>query len=163
MGLDCRDAARSLATSMGVDEETAVRLICRMGVIAIAMLKPIVDRLEAPIQSVRVAEIDAEGPRIILRLAETDKVQEVYLDISPDGVELTLSIKAPKNMDKQIVEDAIAEYIEESEAFGAVEEYDVAYNPVDGSIVLTLIAKLLVELPGLPAIVDSIERALARI
>ncbi len=132
-----------------------------MGVLAFRALHPVAEKLGLDLSRLQLLEVDPEGPRVLMRLGGWGRFREVYVDMSPDGVEMVATIEARKGVEKERYEDAIAEVIEESEQFQGVEEYDISYSPDEGVVTLTLVARMVAELPSLREIVDAVDKAFA--
>ncbi len=124
-------------------------------------LKPLADRIGFTIESVESVEVDPEGPRIILRASSGEGYESLYLDISPDGVELTVSFPAPKGLEG--LEDVLAEGIEGDEELSSIEEYDVSYDPEEGEVIVTLHARTVNALPGLEKLRALVDNAVAAV
>ncbi len=126
--------------SLGVED------LCKLGYLVAKSVRVLTDKLGAPIKSLDTLEIDFEGPRIIARI--TNDNMQVYVDVSPDGVEevISLQVKGYK-ISPQLIEEELSRIIEEHDEFQGVEEYDVSV--ADKYITITLVAKLLEDLPDL--------------
>ena len=122
-------------------------------------LKPLVERLGFSIESVEEVKVDPEGPRIMVRCGPGPGYESLYLDISPDGVELTVTMPAPKGLDPEDVDARLGLRIEEGEEFEQVEEYDVAYDREEGEVTVTLHARTVNALPR----VDTIRRVVEEV
>ena len=156
----CREEAERLAKEYGLDVEEAGKLVCLVGYLAFRAIKGVADRLGLDLTRLENMEIDTEGPRVILRLSGWWRVRELYLDMSPDGTELVVTVESKKGLRREGYEDAVATVIEESEQFQGVEEYDVAYSPDEGTVTVTLRSKLLAELPSVKEIVEAVDKAI---
>ncbi|KSW12435.1 hypothetical protein CF15_06835 [Pyrodictium occultum] len=124
-------------------------------------LKPIVEALGIDINDVENLEIDPYGPRVVLEARpRRGRTRSVFLDASPDGVELVASLEAPRGLDPRELEERLAELLEESPETQGVEEYDVDYDPEAGEARITLHARLVAELPGVGELERLLEEAL---
>ncbi len=103
-------------------------------------------------------ELDPYGPRIIVRLKPV-WAEDVYIDASPDGVEAVMTLRAPRGLDPGVVEDEIGAVLEEE----GIGEYDVAYDPGEGLLSITLLARLLPELPPLRSLAEKASGALNKL
>ncbi len=158
--MECREEVERLTREYGLDEHSASKLVCLLGYLAFRAMKGVADRLSLDLSRLENLEIDPEGPRVILRLSSWWRVRELYLDMSPDGAEMVITINAKKGLRKESYEEAVSTVIEESDQFQGVEEYDVAYSPSDGTVTLTLRSRLLAEMPSIREIVEAVDRAL---
>ncbi len=95
-------------------------------------------------------ELDPYGPRIIVKLRPI-WTENVYIDASPDGVEAAVTLRAPRGLDPSVVEDEVGAILEEE----GIGEYDVSYDPEEGFLNITLLAKLLPELPPLRSLAEK--------
>jgi len=109
-------------------------------------LQPILERYQASLDHVEDLEIDYEGPRITVKLKPT-WANTLYIDASPDGVELVAALPAPKDLDEAEAEATAEDIIEDQDWTATIEEYDTAYNPETGELILTIEARLLQHLP----------------
>lgn len=159
--MECREEAETLVREYGLSPDYAGRVVCLLGLLSFRALHQVASKLALDLSRLRLMEIDPEGPRVILRLGGWGRVREVYLDMSADGAEMVVSMEARRGLRKEDYEDAVATVIEESEQFQAVEEYDVAYDPDEGSVTVTLRARLLAELPSVKEVVEAVDRAVA--
>ncbi len=107
-------------------------------------------------------QVDPDGPRIIIHTV-TEEL-EAYLDLSPDGVELALTLRIDGVQNRQQLEDEVANLIESHDAFSGVDEYDVSAS--EDAVTVLLSAQLLSHLPSVEVvrsiILDAAERAGAR-
>ena len=110
-------------------------------------LQPILTMYEADVDQVEELSLDFEGPRITVKL-KPGWARSLYVDSSPDGVELVAALEAPRGLDQAEAEAVLESLIEEAEWYNSIEEYDIAYDPDRGEAVLTLYARLLQHLPG---------------
>ncbi len=124
-------------------------------------LKPLVDRLGFSVESVESVEVDPEGPRIIVRAEGGEGFESLYLDLSPDGVELTVTLPAPKSLEG--LEEALADRIESDEELASIEEYDVGYDPEEGEVVVTLHARTINALPSIEKLRALLDEAIAAV
>ena len=122
-------------------------------------LKPLVEKLGFSIESVEEVRVDPEGPRITVRCGPGPGYESLYLDISPDGVELTVTMPAPKGLDPEDVDARLGLRVEEGEEFEQVEEYDIAYDQEEGEVTVTLHARTVNALPR----VDTIRRVVEEV
>ncbi len=137
---------------MGVEEKLAGLMRGFLG--------PLAERLGFSIESVEDVSVDPEGPRITVRCGPGPGYEALYLDLSPDGVELTVTMPAPKGLDPEDVDARLGLRIEEGEEFEGVEEYDVAYDPEEGEVVVTLHARTINGLPRVETIRRVVEETL---
>jgi hypothetical protein len=158
--MECREEAEKLAREYGLDPGYAGRIVCLLGFLSFRALHQVADKLALDLSRLKLLEIDPEGPRVILRLGGWERVREVYVDMSADGVEMVVSLEARKGLRKEDYEDAVATVIEESEQFQGIEEYDVTYSPGDGLLTVTLTARLASELPSVKDVVEAADKAL---
>ena len=119
-------------------------------------LARLLEHYEASLDNVKSLEIDFEGPRVIVRL-EPEWAESLYLDASPDGVEATITLQLPENLDPETVEATVEELIENEPAFSQVTLYDVAYDPETGELNLTLYTATLNAQPTPQAIIRLVQ------
>ncbi len=124
-------------------------------------LRPLSEKLGFDIESVEEVRVDPEGPRITVRCGPGPGYESLYLDLSPDGVELTVTLPAPKGLDPEDVDARLGVRIEEGEEFEQVEEYDVAYDPEEGEVTVTLHARTVNALPRVDTLRRVVEEVLA--
>ncbi len=103
-------------------------------------------------------ELDPYGPRIIVKL-RPGWAEDVYIDASPDGVEAAVTLRAPRGLDPRVVEDEVGAVLEEE----GIGEYDVAYDPGEGLLNITLLARLLPELPPLHSLAEKASETLNKL
>ncbi|WP_048192019.1 hypothetical protein [Pyrolobus fumarii] len=115
-------------------------------------LSPLSQKLGFSIDTIESVEVDPEGPRIVVQAGGGEDYERLYVDISPDGVELTVTIPAPKGLDPDEVDAILGLRIEEGEEFEGIEEYDVAYDPEEGELTVTLHARTVNGLPNVQTI-----------
>ncbi len=111
---------------------------------------------------VKRIDLDPYGPRIIIE-AEPQWAARISLDASPDGVEATLALAAPRGLDPLEAEEAILEAIEEAPGTDTLDEYDAGYDPEEGEIVAELRAARLTHLPSLRELAARITDAVRRL
>ncbi len=122
-------------------------------------LSPFVEKLGVDVDTVEDVSVDLEGPRIVVRCGAGSDYESLYIDVSPDGVELVVSIPAPKGLGVEDVDAAVGLRIEEGEEFENVEEYDVSYDPEEGVVTVTLHARTVNALPHVQTIRRVVEEA----
>ncbi|MET1128614.1 MAG: hypothetical protein ABWW70_04790, partial [Thermoproteota archaeon] len=71
------------------------------------------------VEGVDSVQVDPHGPRIIIHTA-TEEL-EAYLDLSPDGVELALTLRINGVKNKQQLEDEVANLIESHGNFSSID------------------------------------------
>jgi len=136
-----------------IGEELSEEDICKIAVFAVKALKPVLDRVRLPLRGLDYFEIDPEGPRVIVKLVKpVDLVAEAYIDMSPDGVELSLELVLEPGLNKSRVETRLANRIEESGEFMGVREYDLSYDPQRGTLTMLFESNLVTELPSVNVI-----------
>jgi hypothetical protein len=121
-------------------------------------LKPVLQLYRLRLREVSKVELDFDGPRILVKAAP-GWARSLHLDASPDGVEVVIALSAPKGLDPGQVEARITRLLEESEAYASIEDYDIAYEPGQGELIVTLYSRLLRGQPGREAI-EAIRAAL---
>lgn len=122
-------------------------------------LRQLLDPLGLSPEHIRSASIDPHGPRIILDL-EPPWANGVSIDASPDGVEAVVAIPAPRGLDPEEAEEAALQALEEAGITG-VDEYDAAYDPQEGELVIEIHASLITHIPRLPELAEKAAKALA--
>jgi hypothetical protein len=106
---------------------------------------------------VETLEIDPHGPRIIIE-AKPSWAEAVTIDASPDGVEAALALRAPKGLDPARAEEQALAALEQQAA--GLEDYDAAYDPEEGELLIELQARLITHLPNLRNLAQSTKTAL---
>jgi len=108
---------------------------------------------------VAAVDFDPYGPRIIITL-EPWWAKRVVLDVSPDGVEATLLLEAPRGLEQRHAEEAIFEAVEEAPGAEALDEYDVAYDPSHAEAMLELHVERLTHMPNLGDLAARVKKRL---
>ncbi len=123
-------------------------------------LSPLAEKLGFDVGSVEEVSFDPEGPRVGVRCGPTPDYESLTVDVSPDGVEMVASFPAPKGLSVEDVDAALGVRIEEGEEFEQIEEYDVAYDPEEGEVVVTLHARTVNALPSVQTLRRVVEEVL---
>ena len=123
-------------------------------------LSDLLEHYNVPLESLVSLEIDFYGPRVIVGL-KPEWADALYLDVSPDGVEATVTLRLAENLDRETVEAAAAEFIESDESFSHVADYDVVYDSETGELSLTLHTDTLSAQPT-PSAIGRLVRSLAQ-
>lgn len=143
---------------MGSDERGS-----RLAKLVEKALRPLIEPLGARIEHLENIEIDPYGPRIVIQLSSLGNVETVFIDASPDGVEAVYTIRIEKGLNKNRVEEEISNTIEYSEELQGIEEYDVAYDPDEGELTITLRARMIAELPTIQELRRIVDEAVSKI
>lgn len=125
------------------------------------MLDDILEKYELQVGDIEKLILDSYGPRFVL-YATPAWCKSLYLDMSPDGVELnvtfTLELCSSASIDK--IEEAVDEFIETNEVFEAIDEYDVACDSSTNEITLTLRTRLFNHQPNKSVLISIINHVI---
>jgi hypothetical protein len=125
------------------------------------MLDDVLEKYELQVGDIEKLILDSYGPRIVL-YAKPTWCKSLYLDMSPDGVELnvtfTLELCSSIPMDK--IEEVVGEFIETNEVFEPIEEYDVICDSSTNEITLTFHTRLLNHQPNKGVLISIINHVI---
>jgi len=157
--MGCKSRLREL-----VGEELSEEDICRIAELAVKALKPILDRVGLPLKGLDYFEIDPEGPRVIVKLVKpVELVAEAYIDMSSDGVELSLELTLEPGLEKRRLETVLEDKIEESSEFIGVREYDLSYDPQTGALTMLFASSLVTELPSINVVREIVADVVSKL
>ncbi|HIP66101.1 MAG TPA: hypothetical protein EYH08_06230 [Pyrodictium sp.] len=157
--MGCKSKVREV-----LGEELSEDDICKIAVLAVKALKPVLDRVRLPLKGLDYFEIDPEGPRVIVKLVKpVEPIAEAYIDMSPDGVEFSLELTLEPGLEKDKLETALADKIEESGEFMGVQEYDLSYDPQTGTLTMLFTSNLVTELPSINVIREIVSNIVSQL
>lgn len=157
--MGCKNKVREV-----LGEELSEDDICKIAVLAVKALKPVLDRVRLPLKGLDYFEIDPEGPRVIVKLVKpVEPIAEAYIDMSPDGVEFSLELTLEPGLEKDKLETTLADKIEESGEFMGVQEYDLSYDPQTGTLTMLFTSNLVTELPSINVIREIVSNIISQL
>ncbi len=125
------------------------------------MLDDILEKYGLQVSDIEKLTLDSYGPRIML-YAKPTWCNSLYLDMSPDGVELnvTFALELCNSIPTDKIEEVIDEFIETNEIFKLIEEYDVICDSSANEITLTFHTRLLNHQPNKSVLISIINHVI---
>ncbi len=125
------------------------------------MLNDILEKYGLQVSDLEKLILDSYGPRIML-YAKPTWCNSLYLDMSPDGIELnvTFALELCSNTLIDKIEKVVDEFIESNEIFEPIEEYDVTCDSSTNEITLTFHTRLLNHQPNKDVLTNIINHVI---